>query len=122
MISPSLMLLYVENPAASGRFYEKLLGTAPVAQSPGFVAFRFENGLGLGLWSTTATDFVSAGSGNRGEIAVVVEDDAQIDRLHDTWRAEGVTIEQAPFTAVFGRTFVALDPDGHRIRVCPPDK
>lgn len=24
--------------------------------------------------------------------------------------------------AVFGLTFVAIDPDGHRIRVCIPDK
>ncbi|WP_234188644.1 VOC family protein [Shinella sp. NM-101] len=122
MISPNLLILYVENPAASGRFYEQLFGRAPVAQSPGFVAFRFDNGLGLGLWSTSASDFVSGGSGNRSEIAIVVEEDAEIDALHDRWKAQGVAIEQPPFTAVFGRTFVAQDPDGHRIRVCPPDK
>ena len=122
MISPNLLILYVENPAASGRFYEQLFGRAPVAQSPGFVAFQFDNGLGLGLWATSANDFVSVGSGNRSEIAIVVSEDAEIDALHDTWKAAGVTIEQPPFTAVFGRTFVALDPDGHRIRVCPPDK
>jgi predicted enzyme related to lactoylglutathione lyase len=122
MISPNLLILYVENPAASGRFYETLFGRAPIAQSPGFVAFRFDNGLGLGLWSTSATDFVSAGSGHRSEIAIVVDDDVAIDDLHEKWQAAGVTIEQPPFAAVFGRTFVALDPDGHRIRVCPPDK
>lgn len=122
MISPNLLILYVGNPAASGRFYEALFERAPVAQSPGFVAFRFDNGLGLGLWATTANDFVSAGTGNRSEIAIVVNEDAEIDALHEKWKAAGVTIEQPPFTAVFGRTFVALDPDGHRIRVCPPDK
>ncbi|MFT4160580.1 VOC family protein [Shinella sp.] len=122
MISPNLLILYVENPAVSGRFYEQLFGRAPVAQSPGFVAFRFENGLGLGLWSTSSPEFVSSGTGHRSEIAIVVDDDAAIDALHETWKAAGVAIEQPPFTAVFGRTFVALDPDGHRIRVCPPDK
>ena len=122
MISPNLMILYVENAPASGRFYETIFGTAPQVLSPGFVSFQFPNGLGLGLWSTSSPEFVSGGTGHRGEIAVVVDDDAEIDRLHDEWRAVGVTIEQAPFTAVFGRTFVALDPDGHRIRVCPPDK
>ncbi|WP_337184743.1 VOC family protein [Shinella sp.] len=122
MISPNLLILYVENPAASGRFYEQLFGRAPVAQSPGFVAFRFENGLGLGLWSASANDFISGGSGNRSEIAIVVEEEAEIDALHDRWKGQGVAIEQPPFTAVFGRTFVAQDPDGHRIRVCPPDK
>ena len=33
-----------------------------------------------------------------------------------------VAIEQALHVAVFGLTFVATDPDGHRIRVCMPDK
>ena len=122
MISPNLMILYVENAPASGRFYETIFGTAPQVLSPGFVSFQFGNGLGLGLWSTSSPEFVSGGTGHRGEIAIVVDDEAEIERLHDEWRAAGVTIEQAPFTAVFGRTFVALDPDGHRIRVCPPDK
>lgn len=120
MTAPNLLILYVEDAAASGLFYEKLFGHAPVAQSPGFVAFRFENGLGLGLWSTSSSEFVSSGTGHRSEIAIVAGDDASIDRLHDEWRAADVAIEQPPFNAVFGRTFVALDPDGHRIRVCSP--
>ncbi|WP_411035077.1 VOC family protein [Shinella sp. BYT-45] len=122
MISPNLVILYVEDPARSGRFYEKLLEQAPVFQSPGYVGFAFANGLGLGLWSTAATDFVSGGTGQRCEIAIAMDGDDGIDALHDKWKAAGVAIEQPPFTAVFGRTFVALDPDGHRIRVCPPDK
>ncbi|MEB4632395.1 VOC family protein [Burkholderia contaminans] len=42
-------------------------------------------------------------------------------RLHEAWKALGVPFEQEPMTAVFGLTFVALDPDGHRLRVCTPD-
>ena len=122
MISPNLMILYVENALASARFYETIFGRAPLVQSPGFVSFQFNNGLGLGLWSTSSPEFVSGGTGHRGEIAIIVDDDAQIERLHEEWRAAGVSIEQAPFTAAFGRTFVALDPDRHRVRVCPPDK
>jgi len=38
------------------------------------------------------------------------------------WKKLGVSIEQDLHEAVFGLTFVALDPDGHRIRVCIPDK
>lgn len=34
----------------------------------------------------------------------------------------GVVIEQDLQEAVFGLTFVALDPDGHCIRVCMADK
>lgn len=32
-----------------------------------------------------------------------------------------VIIEQPLHEAVFGLTFVASDPDGHRLRVCTPD-
>jgi predicted enzyme related to lactoylglutathione lyase len=122
MTSPNLLILYVEDSARSGGFYEKLLEQTPAFQSPGYVGFAFESGLSLGLWSTSSPEFVSAGTGHRSEIAIAIDGDDKIDALHDTWKAAGVAIEQPPFTAVFGRTFVALDPDGHRIRVCPPDK
>ena len=122
MISPNLMILYVENAPASGRFYETIFGTTPQVLSPGFVSFQFPNGLGLGLWSTSSPEFVSGGNVHLVEVALDVHDVAENEPRADETRADGVTIEQAPFTAVFGRTFVALDPDGHRIRVCPPDK
>jgi len=51
----------------------------------------------------------------------MVKDDAEVERLYAAWRERGLTIEQELKTAVFGRTFVALDPDGHRLRVCRPD-
>ncbi|WP_321870555.1 VOC family protein [Burkholderia ubonensis] len=57
----------------------------------------------------------------RAELAFMVDGDAEVDRLYEAWKALGVRIEQAPMTAVFGRTFVALDPDGHRLRACTPD-
>jgi catechol 2,3-dioxygenase-like lactoylglutathione lyase family enzyme len=122
MTVPNLILLYVEDPARSRQFYEKLLGQPPVASFPTYVPFRFDNGLHLGLWSTSAANFVSSGTGSRSELAFMVDDDEAADGLYQDWRAAGVTIEQAPMTAVFGRTFVALDPDGHRLRVCTPDK
>jgi len=120
--TPNLILLYVEDPARSAQFYERLLGRPPVASFPNYVAFRFDNGLDLGLWSTSAQSFVSSGAGHRSELGFVVEDSDAVERLYAEWRAADVTIEQAPMTAVFGRTFVALDPDGHRLRVCTPDK
>ncbi|MCF6367560.1 NAD(P)-binding domain-containing protein [Rhizobium halophilum] len=65
---------------------------------------------------------IVSGTGHRFELAFMVDDDAAVNRLYDTWRAAGVAIEQEPSVAVFGRTFVALDPDGHRLRVCTPDE
>lgn len=121
MTAPNLVLLYVKDPVASAAFYEKLFETAPVASFPTYVAFSFANGLSVGLWSTQAKDFVSGGSGHRSELAFLVPDDATIRELHDRWAAAGVTIEQPICQAVFGLTFVATDPDGHRLRVCKPD-
>jgi len=35
-------------------------------------------------------------------------------------RAKGLAIVQPPENLDFGRTFVALDPDGHRLRILAP--
>ncbi|MCR8548010.1 VOC family protein [Salipiger sp. P9] len=121
MPTPSLFLLYVTDPLESAVFYETLFGAPPAARFPSYVSFAFENGTSVGLWSTSAQDFLSGGSGHRCEIAFLVASDDEVQALHNRWRAAGVIIEQPPAEAVFGLTFVALDPDGHRIRVCTPD-
>jgi hypothetical protein len=112
----------VANPLESALFYEKIFSRKPVASFPTYVAFTFENGLTFSLWSTQAKDFVSAGSGQRAELAFMVKNEQTVRQLHQQWRECGVTIEQDLHEAVFGLTFVALDLDGHRIRVCMPDK
>ncbi|MEI6790553.1 MAG: VOC family protein, partial [Myxococcaceae bacterium] len=84
--------------------------------------FVFSNGFTFSLWSTQAKDFVSSGTGNRSELAFMVSNESEVRDLRDTWGKMGVSIEQELQEAVFGLTFVALDPDGHRIRVCIPDK
>jgi len=122
MKAPNLILLYVADPTKSADFYEKLLGGAPEAKFPTYAAFAFPGGLQLGLWSTQAKNFVSGGSGHRSELAFMLEEEQEVQQLHDKWKQQGVTIEQPPHHAVFGLTFVATDPDGHRIRVCLPDK
>jgi catechol 2,3-dioxygenase-like lactoylglutathione lyase family enzyme len=122
MLNPNLVLFYVKNPSESASFYEKIFELPPVAAFPTYVAFTFSNGFTFSLWSTQAKDFVSVGSGNRSELAFMVSDDAEVRRLRDRWEKLGVSIEQDLHEAVFGLTFVALDPDGHRIRVCIPDK
>ena len=119
--APNLLLLYVEDPLASAAFYEALFQIAPAARFPTYAAFAFPGGLTVGLWSTHARDFASGGTGHRSELAFMVPDADGVRRLHDRWSAAGVPIEQPLHQAVFGLTFVATDPDGHRIRVCTPD-
>lgn len=121
MLTPNLILLYVENPEKSALFYTKLLDHPPSLVLPTYAAFEFDNGLALALWSVRAKDFVSGGSGHRSEIALMVDEPETVRKLYTRWQAENVAIEQPIGEAVFGLTFVALDPDGHRIRVCLPD-
>ena len=122
MIIPNLLIFYVKNPLESAVFYEKIFEKKPVAAFPTYVAFSFENGFNFALWSTIAKDFVSSGSGNLAEMVFMVTDETEVRRIRKLWGDLGVTIEQELFDAVFGLNFVALDPDGHRIRVSIPDK
>lgn len=116
MLVPKLgfVLLFVENPQASGVFYRELLNKNPVEESPTFVLFALENGVMLGLWSRhTAEPSVSAAGGG-SEIAFSHEN---VDELYKEWVDLEIPMAQVPTDMDFGRTFVALDPDGHRIRV-----
>ncbi len=122
MLIPNLLLFYVQNPLESALFYEKIFSIKPVASFPTYVAFSFENGFTFSLWSTQAKNFISGGTGHRSELSFMVNDEQKVRELRKQWGEFGVAIEQDLHEAVFGLTFVALDPDGHRIRVCMPDK
>jgi hypothetical protein len=122
MRTPNLLLFYVQDPIKSALFYEKIFSMVPSTLFPTYVAFTFENGLTFSLWSTQAKNFVSEGTGNRSELSFMVKDEQAVRTLREQWRELGVVIEQDLHEAVFGLTFVALDPDGHRIRVCMPDQ
>ena len=109
----NFILLYVDNPAASGSFYADLLGKTPVEASPTFVMFALDTGIMLGLWSRHTVEPATTLVGG-GELAVTV------DAVHADWRGRGLPIIQEPTDMDFGRTIVALDPDGHRLRVFRP--
>ena len=46
---------------------------------------------------------------------------ADVDRLHAQWKKLGIPMVLEPTVLEFGYTFVATDPDGHRLRVCATD-
>src|SRR3989338_5315989 len=115
MLIPNLLLFYVENPQDSALFYEKIFARKPLASHPTYVAFSFENGFTFSLWSTKAKNFVSGGTGHRSELSFMVEDEETVRELRRQWGEFRVAIEQDLHEAVFGLTFVAFDPDGHRI-------
>jgi len=71
----------------------------------------------LGLWSQSSVQPVPVTRAGGGELGFQVECADEGDRLHVEWRAKGVTIALPPMVLDFGRGFVGLDPDGHRLRV-----
>ncbi len=117
MFKPSTLLQYVRDVAASATFYSGILGTPPVEQTPGFALFLLGDGAALGLWQRDGVLPQVTAEAGAAELAMVAANPAEVQQLHDAWRALGVQITQAPVTLEFGHTFVGVDPDGHRLRV-----
>ncbi len=114
------VILYVNNPAASAAFYADLLGKPPVEASPTFAMFAMASGVMLGLWSCHTVEPAATASAGGSEVAFTAADAKAVNAVHSDWRQRGLTIAQAPTAIDFGYTFVALDPDGHRLRVFAP--
>ena len=119
-LSPSLQILYVDQPARSAAFYTEHVGARVLESSPGFAMLALGDSARLGLWSrhTAAPGPTAMGGGT--ELAFVQPDRDTVDALHARWAAAGVPVAQAPVAMDFGYTFVATDPDGHRLRVFHP--
>ena len=119
MSDPNFTILYVKSPADSVAFYAGLLGRAPVEASPTFAMFALESGAMLGLWAAH-TVLPPATVPGGSEVAFAVDSDEKVRALHADWSAKGLAMLQPPTQMDFGFTFVALDPDGHRLRVFAP--
>lgn len=120
MPQPNFMLLYVDNPQISGKFYSALLGREPVEASPTFVMFALPSGLMLGLWSRHTVQPPPVSNAGGSEIGIAVENPGAVATTCADWKGCGIAIAQEPTVMDFGTTFVALDPDGHRLRVFAP--
>lgn len=120
MALPHFVLLYVDDPQASAAFYARLLDRQPLESSPNFVMFELAPGLRLGLWARRNVEPTPNGAGGAGELAMAVATKEEVEALCADRKRKGATILQEPVTKDFGLTFLAADPDGHRLRVfCP---
>ncbi|CAM2152941.1 VOC domain-containing protein [Pararobbsia alpina] len=113
---PNMMILYVDNPVASAAFYADLLGKQPVDASPTFAAFRLDSGVMFGLWSKHTVEPAAPAAVGGAELAFGLPDYDTVAQVFRAWSGRGLKIVQQPTDLDFGRTFVALDPDGHRLR------
>lgn len=120
MHNPNFQILYVDQPLASADFYARVLGRDAVDRSPTFCLFALEGGHMLGPWARHTVEPAATLSGGGAEVAFAIESNAAVDSTHTEWVAMGLPILQAPTAMDFGYTFVAADPDGHRLRVFAP--
>ena len=119
MRNVGFILVYVENVAASEAFYASILGRPAAESSPTFAMIPAAPGLMLGLWLRDGVKPAASAAGG-GEIAFPVDGDHEVDALYAEWRGRGVKIALEPTRMDFGYSFVALDPDGQRLRVFAP--
>jgi catechol 2,3-dioxygenase-like lactoylglutathione lyase family enzyme len=118
MAKANLIILYVADPLASVSFYSKLLDKEPLVSFPTFSSFELQDGFVLGLWAQDTVAPEPSKTGNRSELAFMVKDEEAVRAHYEKWKGAGLTIAQELTKMDFGPTFVALDPDGHRLRVC----
>jgi len=121
MSDPNFILLYVDSPAASAAFYTELLGHEPAERSATFAMFALSSSVMLGLWGRHTVEPMAPAATGGHELAFAVADKAAVQALYVTWGQRGLRIAQVPTDLDFGHTFVALDPDGHRLRVFAPE-
>ena len=120
MPEPNMVILYVDDPTISATFYRDLFGQPPVEASPTFAMFALRSGFMLGLWARHTVEPAVRALGECGEVAFPVANADAMRATHADWSARGMPVIQAPIEMDFGHTFVALDPDGHRLRVFAP--
>lgn len=122
MTDPNFFILYVDNPATSAGFYADLLKKEPIEASPAFAMFALESGVMLGLWSKHIVEPAAMATGGGGELAFSVASNDVVNSMYIDWISRGLVIAQALTHMDFGYTFVAVDPDGHRLRVFAPSE
>ena len=120
MSDPNFVILYVNDPLASAVFYADLLERPAIEQSPTFAMFGLASGVMLGLWSRRTVEPEATAAGGGAELAFALDGIEAVHARHADWTQRGLTIAQEPTAMDFGYTFVALDPDGHRLRVFAP--
>ncbi|UQA60520.1 VOC family protein [Polyangium aurulentum] len=109
------LLLAVRDPLVSAELYSKLLGREPVEKSRTFVLYVLPTGLKIGLW---LADEVKPAPKPAGGIELSFSEESRdaVLATHAAWTRLGLKVVQEPTEMDFGFTFVAEDPDGHRLR------
>jgi predicted enzyme related to lactoylglutathione lyase len=117
MLEPNVIVLYVNDIARTSQFYQDLLGIKPEEASPTFHSFTLSNGMSLALKAKYSVMPPTEAKSGNGELAFTLDSNQKVDELFAAWQAKKIDILMPPTQLPFGYTFVALDPNGDRLRV-----
>ena len=118
---PNSIILYVSDVEVSTTFYREILGHGPIKTYPGFSVFTLSDDMTLGLQAADEIEPAAEPYVGGTELSLSNVKRADVDRLHAQWKMLGIPMVLEPTVLEFGYTFVATDPDGHRLRVCATD-
>lgn len=119
-IKANLQLVYVSDIERSSNFYKMIFKSDPVFSSPRYVAFSAGSDSLFAIW--TGGEKPDNNAPRFSEIGIMLSSNDDVNHLFEEWKNnEQIIVVQEPYDAVFGRTFLVKDPDGHIIRVCPLD-
>lgn len=110
--------MYVNDVVKSTEFYSGILESAPVEQYHEFSVFVLSENFILGLQFKSGIDPEPQPQFGGFELCMSDTTNQDVDAVYLKWRELNVQIIMKPTMLDFGYTFVAVDPDGHRLRVC----
>lgn len=117
ILEPGVIVLYVDDLAITSPFYQDLLGIKPDEASMTFHSFKLSNGMSLALKAKHSVVPPTEEKSGNGELAFTLDSDKKVDELFAEWQEKEINMILPPTQLPFGYTFVALDPEGHRLRV-----
>ncbi|UYZ84209.1 VOC family protein [Entomomonas sp. E2T0] len=121
LFKPNSIILYVSDIQLSTQFYTNILGQQPIEAYKEFSVFTLNENIILGLQTKEGIDPEPTKHFGGFEICLSDVTKQQVDTIYKQWQALHIPILLEPTQLEFGYTFVALDPDGHRLRVCATD-
>lgn len=121
LLKPNFIVLYVDNITISSQFYRELLKVDPEKDSDNFHAFKLSTDMKLGLKAKQSVEPEPDGQHGNGELAFMLDNKEQVDALFRECQARKINMLCPPDMVIYGYTFVALDPDGNRLRVFAPE-
>ncbi|KGF20222.1 phenazine biosynthesis protein [Arthrobacter sp. HMSC06H05] len=119
--APTSVILYVTDVEASTIFYRQALNKEPIETFKDFAVFALTDNVIIGLQTRDQIDPAATGTPGSVELSMSYATHDDVDQLYHDWTTLGFPIALEPTTLEFGYTFVATDPDGHRLRVCATD-